>query len=626
MRFVVAIVSFVIAFFMIGLGIAQRTLFAEPDRITSAVALETEAPITIIDGATLNAREGRQKIEIGGVGTDTVFAAYGRTNDVIAWAGDTSYNQIGFDQETGELMVEWKKGAEEEAPSAAGSDLWLGEYTREKALEFTVNLPDDISVLVMADGTAPAPANVAVTWPLDNRAPWSGPLIVGGVLILLLGLGMYLWALAHLRKAGGPRRKPPKQPRLPRKPRYNYRKATKAIRRAKPKAIENPRGRRSAGRMTAILPVVLVSAVVLGGCSAQGWPAAPGGIDGQLSVPTPTTMAEEAVIEKPPAVTVNQLEGIMARIAVVAEQADADRDPELAATRFIGAALQLRQANYAIRTVDNSLSALSPIPSGPLELILPQQTDVWPRVVFAVIQDPVQEAAADEVEPGSTTTPVPEGSAADQTAPEVASVPIIPTAIMLVQDTPRDNFKISYVVSLEADIQLPDVASADVGAVRQGPEYTLAAVPPGDIAAAYAEIMTLGPKSEYFEMFDVEKDLLLPSVGIEAKAARVAALSTTELGFATALGVGEPIALATIDAGVIVAVSTAEVETAKPKEAGASLIPAAATKALSNVSKTTKGVSATYGYQLLFYVPPEASGDKIVLLGFSQGLVVAKEL
>ena len=56
MRFVAAIVSFVIAFGLIGLGIAQRTVFAEPDRVTSEVtvtdASDFETELRVIASAT----------------------------------------------------------------------------------------------------------------------------------------------------------------------------------------------------------------------------------------------------------------------------------------------------------------------------------------------------------------------------------------------------------------------------------------------------------------------------------------------------------------------------------------------------------------------------------------------
>lgn len=622
MRFVAAIVSFVIAFGLIGLGIAQRTVFAEPDRVTSEVTVTDAAPITIIDGSALNARDGRQKLRLGDSFDDKVFAAYGRSGDLVAWAGDTSYNHVTFDPETSELTSELVKGKTDEAITPEGSDLWIGEYASEGVLEFTVNVPEDVSVIVMTDGIEPAPSELAVTWAVDNRAPWSGPLLVGGVLFLLLGLGLYLWGLAHLRKARGPRRKspkPPSQPKLPSKPRYNYRKATKAVR-GKPKAIENPRGRRSAGRMTAVLPVILVSTIVLSGCSVDDLPDFITGRTAE-NIPTPsaTAMAADELLQTP-AVTVPQLERIVERISAVAAQADADRDPELAKTRFMGAALQLREANYAIRTVDNSIEPPSAIPAGPVELTLPQQSDVWPRTVFTVIQ----KAPEPEATPAPTATDAPPEEVPAEEAP--AEPAVIPTALMLVQESPREPYKVAYAVVLEANAVLPDLAAATVGAVRQDPANKMLTLPPGELATAYADVMMLGPKSEYFELFDYEGDALLPGVGAEAKVARAEALSTTTLKYSTAEGVGQPIAMASLNSGAIVTVSISEVENAKPKETGAILSPEKATAALSGVTKTTKGVSATYAYQLLFYVPPAASSEKIVLLGFAEDLVAAKEL
>lgn len=625
MRFVAAIVSFVIAFGLIGLGIAQRTVFAEGDRVTSEAVAKRDAPITIVDGSALNAREGRQKLEIGNALDDRVFAAYGRTGDLVAWAGDTSYNYVTYDAETKSLTTKYVRGETEEAIDPTGSDLWIGEYSNEGAVEFTVNLPEDVSLIVLSDGLEPAPSTLSVTWAVDNRAPWSGPILVAGVLFLLLGLGLYLWALAHLRKTRGPRRKPPKQvsgPKLPSPPRYNYRKAAKAVQ-AKQRAIENPRGRRSTRRMTAVLPVMLISAVVLSGCSAEDWPDF---ITGRLADAPPrpsASAAPSAEVTRTPAVTVPQLEEIVKRVSAVAAEADAGRDPELAKTRFTGAALQLREANYAMRSVDNSLPAPKVIPAGPVQVTLPQQSEVWPRTVFAVIQKPVAEEPAPP-SPDSPVAEVPEVEAPVEETP--AEEAVIPTALMLVQESPREPYKIAYSVVLEANAVLPDLAAATVGSVRQDPANKMLVLPPGQLSAAYADVMMLGETSEFYELFDAEADALLPSVGAAAKAARAAELSTTTLGHATAESVGEAIAMSSLNAGAIVTVSTAEMETAAPKESGAILSPSAGTKALSGVAKTTKGVSATYAYQLLFYVPPAASDQKIRLLGFAEGLVAAKEL
>ena len=123
MRFIAAIVSFVIALMMIGYGIAQRTVLRGPDNITASVKVDTKAPVTIIDGTALTAMPGRQKIEIGGA--PTAFAAYGRTEDIVAWVGKAQHNKVTFNPESTSLTSKLVTGTEEKVPDPAGSDLWL---------------------------------------------------------------------------------------------------------------------------------------------------------------------------------------------------------------------------------------------------------------------------------------------------------------------------------------------------------------------------------------------------------------------------------------------------------------------------------------------------------------------
>ena len=204
MRLVLAIVSFSLAALLIGFGIAQRTVLQGPDHITAAVETTSKATVTVIDGATLNSFDRGQTIRA--TGADTIFAAYGRTGDVLAWVGDTtSYNAITLDPATNELVSTLVSGTETEVPNPAGSDLWLADYTETKSLGFTVNVPEDISVIIVSDGIEPAPSKVSVTWLLDNSTPFAGPLVIGGAILLLLGLGFLLWAVNHIRRSRGPR-------------------------------------------------------------------------------------------------------------------------------------------------------------------------------------------------------------------------------------------------------------------------------------------------------------------------------------------------------------------------------------------------------------------------------------
>ena len=69
-----------------------------------------------------------------------------------------------------------------------------------------------------------------------------------------------------------------------------------------------------------------------------------------------------------------------------------------------------------------------------------------------------------------------------------------------------------------------------------------------------------------------------------------------------------------------------ETETVKPIQTGAAVNAPKDVKALLGKSLSTKGITATYADQLLFYVPSATVGGKIILLGYSQGLVSASEL
>jgi hypothetical protein len=619
-RFVLAIVSFVLAFLLIGYGIAQRTILAGPDQITASMPLSSTAPLTIIDGATLNANTGHQTLEI--TGGKNVFAAYGRTADVRGWVGDASYNKIGYNPETRALtnkVVAAKNATGTDAtgtdatgtdatstsaagtdatstdvagkgakyPNPQGSDLWLEEHKNDFSLSFTVNVPKGISMIITTDGAKTAPSKVAIRWPLDNRTPWSGPLVIAGVVLLLVGLGLYLWALYHLRKARGPRRKSPKMPKLPKQRSYKPR-------RTKPPEITT--GRRSArkGRMIAVVPVLLVGSLALTGCTSGSMPSLLGGAGG-ASTPTPTTTPDVTNNQQDPAVSVPQLNEIIARVSAVAVEADKATDETLLATRFVGPALELRTANYAIRKKDSTVAALAAIPSGVVKVALPQQSNTWPRTVFTVLVNPTDKTVS-------------------------------PVALMLQQETPRDNYKVMYALGLEAKVVLPKVASAQIGAPQLLPDNKFFLLPPGKVAAAYGDILLNGPTSEFAKYFDTRNDRFVKTQGFDYKQTRKAGLpDKAKIDFSSEPGIGEPIAFGTNDLGAIVAVNINQTETVSPTEAGASLNSSGLVKTLSGVNTTAKGLVTTYGDQLLFYVPAAGSNQKIVLLGDADGIVSAKE-
>jgi hypothetical protein len=615
LRFVLAIVAFVVAAVMIAVGIAQRTVFAPPSQVSVSTTVKGDPRYVVIDGSVLNSHVGQQTLTVAGAAPKDQVVAYGRTADVTAWLGDQTYAKISYDKAKVGLKTTMVEPGDESSgsdsgngststpssaatapatgsaatpaagPNPKGSDLWLEEFDGDDAKLTRMNVPDTVSVIVATDGTKPAPSEIRLVWPLDTSTPWSGPLIIGGLALLVIGLGLYLWGLYSHRKSRGPRRKGgPKMPKLPKAPKYKPAKAVEAT----------PKGRRSTRRALVAVPVVLIGALALTGCSDLfDQPKA-------SVVPTATPIATDLPKAKdvtPPAVTVPQLERIMKRVSSVVTDADTKADATLAATRLTGPALQLRQANYAIRAKKADEPALPAITSGPFQVTLPQATDAWPRVVTTVMRSDDKAKA--------------------------------PVAIALVQKSPRDNYLVDYAISLEPDVTVPDLAPASIGAAVVPPDSKLLKMPPKDVAAAYGDILMNGDASKYNSLFQAKGDSLRTAVGADYKAKAKSSLSSTaSLAYTNEVPADQTIAMATNNSGAIVWTALNEFETTKVVEAGAevTLTAGGAAEALLGAPSSKTGVQMTYGYQLAFYVPPAGSDDPITLLGFAQGLTAVKEV
>lgn len=576
MRFLFAIVCFVLAALAIGLSVAERTVLAGPNHVSATTVSHTAAPVVVIDGTALNAYKYTQNVKLSG--STTQFAAYGRTPDVLAWVGDAEYTRVSFDAATGKLVSRLHAGSASQVPDPAGSDLWLQQFRGERAADFNIKIPSTMSVLAVSNGTDPAPSKVVLTWQVDNSTPWSAPLMLGGVGFLLLGLILLLWAFTHLRRTRGPRRTQPRMPKLPHQQHY---KPTR-------KAITATKGRRSIRRMVAIVPVIALGSLVLAGCSSTPAP----------SVPTATATPKPTFASRmpPPAVTQTQLQHILDHITTTVTQADSTSNPTLIATRMEGPALEDRLANYIIRKTDTAAPASVAIPSTTVGgYTLPQATTTWPRVVFTVVQNPADQSAA-------------------------------PVALMLVQDDPRSNYKVNYAITLQPKIVLPEVAAATVGTSRLPNEIKLLQLQPSQLALAYGDILDKDAASPSYSQFQAEGDTFRTQVGVAAKKALAKKLPTTaKLSYVNANGDGQVIAMSTDNSGAIVAVQLDEIETVRPVKAGASVTALGVVKALSGKVTSSKGLVATWADQLLFYVPAASNSGKIVLLGYSQGLIAAQE-
>lgn len=587
MRFVWAVVAFVLAAVMIGAGIAQRTVFQGPTSVSQPIEVTGNAPYVLIDGAVLNSHEGTQTLRVEDSGP--IFAAYGRTADLKNWLAKADYTALTVKAgalETTSVSSSEPRADGEQPITPQGSDLWLDEFQQDDVLVTPLKLPAGMSVLVAADGVEPAPRELSLTWPVANSTPWAGPLIVGGALFLAAGIVLYLLGVRHVRRSRGPRRKG--LPLAVTEPiDLAVDEESKGVISAAPTRRQLTRGKRA----FVALPIVAVSALVLAGCSADAWPQF-----GSGATPSPSQTVVAPKDQESPVVTQAQAERIVDSIATAVAAADEARDATAAATRLDGTALAARETNYRLLASVPDQKPIAPIASGALQVILPEANDEWPRTFFAV-------ASA-------------EGDGAA-------------TVMSITQRDAWSPYKLTYVAALTSDTKL-NLAPADVGAIPIAADSPFLAIAPGELAGAYADVLTKGADSEFADLFDTADDAFQKTLD-QDRADRLASFnqtgaSTGIMTFAAAAGSSAPVALATLDSGAIVAVTVDDVDTVTPASADAVIKvennPVVQT--LTGVTQSSTGFSTTYGNQLFFFVPSQSSKERIQLLGYSSNTLSAK--
>jgi hypothetical protein len=576
-RFAIALVTLLIAGVLVASGVAQRTILKPADHLTVAADIPSDVHYVLVPGSVLQSHEGQQQLHLSGA--DVAFASYGRTADVTAWLSGQRYAELRVD-DSGALTEPVVRTAPVVAglrggtPDPDGADLWIAQERADRSLTWNLRVPSTMSVLVAADGASAAPSDLRITWPIRTATPLAVPLIVAGGALAVVGLLLYLWALIHVRKQRGPRRKPPtKGQKRPQPPKYRPQRPASA-------APVPGRGRRSVRSRTAL-----------------GWSGTAAVLAGALLVPA----GGPAVAAPAPAaasMTEAQATRIVHNVATVAAAADEDLDAKKLAARFTGPALELRKAAYRIRAKDKkaALPQTVPVRNAVMKLILPEATESWPRTLFAVV--------------------------ANGTSKKVA-----PVALAMIQDDPRSDYRAQYAMTLLPGATLPSLPSALDGAKRLAAGTPVLDVKPEDLAADYGAVLR-DSSSETATEFASDRDKLLAAVGEPAKK-RIAKKLGTTAGITFKDLESDPasvLAMSTADSGALVAVHLEEQWTVKPKQTGVTVKPSGGTRILSKTSSTSQGISSVYGYQLLFAVPSAGSKEPVVLLGYDQGLVSAKEL
>lgn len=596
MRFVWAVVAFVLATVLIGAGIAQRTIFMGPSEQRMELAVDEPTPYVLVDADVLRAHTGLQTLLVRGKGD--IFVAYGRTDDMRAWLSDTAYDEVSLTKADKPKTVRVAaqqppaEGGETSGRSPVGSDLWLDSFADQDSLVAELQLTEGTSVLIARDGVEPAPSDILVSWALDTRTPWAGPLMIAGGLLLAVGIVLYILAIRHQRRGRGPRRKGPGP--LPETQPITLPEREAIEREQRTRRDITRRGEGTRRRVAVAVPALVLTGLLASGCTADSWPQF-GGDDTPSPSPTPTVVAPEN--QKQPVVTEKQGQRIVAEIAATLAQADADLDAALAETRLTGAALSGRQTEYTLRERIEGRDAALVAPLGKVKILLPEATESWPRTVLALTV-----AEDDETKP--------------------------PVMLTMTQADPWANYRVTAMGDMPASGAFPKVAPAWLGTTRVPAESAFLSLPPAELAAAYSDFVDAGDRSEYTSLFDdvaaeFAKSVQDSRAAVVQKAAEAGASKTSKAEFEMTAVDYEPLSLATLDSGAVVAVSVVDSQTVTPTttEAVIRFGGDEAAKALTGVTEASKGYITQWGIQLFFAVPAQGSTQQIRLLAYHQDLL-----
>ena len=574
-RFLSSIALFAISLALFAGSLIIRHFFSDPDTLTQTIELTGEAPLIIINGDELG-RISKDHTVTATFPNDThadtsVVVGRGRTVDLLAWVGSASYHFVTVEDATGTLTDSLVSGLEPVVPSPSGSDLLVEEWDGVGVVSAPMVIDPDQSVIIASDGTETAPTSLTIIWNLAVDRTISTIMLYLAAASGFVGVIAFLWGLWRERRQR--RHRQGRMPRAPKPPRWRPKRP--GFLGAKPAG--GRRGRRVLGMVAGI---GLIPAILAGCAPAES----------VQPTPTPVETGDQPYV----AMTAQQFQRILASITDTLGAADEKRATNIAATRLQGAALRFREATYRVKGVSPDLGTLFTIPNGTVNLLLPQQTEGWPRSVFAIIDDTSSETASS-------------------------------VAIILTQDGPRSNYHVDYTFALEPGVIMPEVPSAEFGTAVLPEETQLLSASPALVAEQYGDLLLRGDESSYAPLF--VKDTLQEQIGAPAKADRQTKMTgKAQFSWIESITDDTPVVFATSDAGAMIAVTIRESEIVKPVKNGSAISTEGAVRALSGRSSSLRGIQANYEYQLLLYVPPLGTTDQIKLLGYSYALVSATDL
>ena len=543
-------------------GIGQRTIWAPSETFTaSAPADAAEAPLTVIDQDLRTLHGGTVTINIEGDGN--FLLAAGRPDDVEAWVGQTAHNTVtGVGEDRESLQIEHVDG-EATAPNPAGSDLWVSTENASGELEYEWTPPadGDWTLLLAADGTQPAPANISMTFPNDTSTPWSIPLMVLGILLILGGVALALLAARNRGGEGGGQ-------------------GSGFAQRARAKV----QARQSSKLGMTVAGIVTAAALVGTGAAANATTPSPEATSGAASGEPAAAPAEAGT----PVLLDAQFRRILEQVSSAADAGDAAKDAAKLGERVAGTELEVRTQNYKIRSQVGSYEPRMPVRSTKLLTTVVTTDRNWPRSVLAVTQG--------------------DGN-------------VVPQLLTMVQQSPRENYKLMKTTPLQPGTTFPNIerdgtetlaASDKTGLLYSGEEAMSGLADRlTSTESAFKDKLVEGESSPY----------IADTLAYQAEVAKAGENGT--FSFTHKVVPESTVVFRTADGGALVLGRINFGFEGTPKAEGDKLTIGDDAAALAGGSETTTGMVLDFAESVAVYVPPAGSTDPMKLVAATRGLVGA---
>jgi hypothetical protein len=579
LRFKTAVALVLLGLLTLLAGIGQKTFWAPAETVTATASAGQAAPLTVIDQKLRTLEGGTVTIKVKGEGS--FLLAAGRPDDVDAWVGKTAHNTVtGLSDDKKSLQVKHTDG-EASAPSPAGSDLWVSTENASGEMDYTWSAPadGDWSLLLAADGKKPAPSSISMTFPNDTSMPWAVPLMVLGGLLIIAG-----GALLVLKpKGGAPRDGGSSDNGSAGK--GSDKQGSLFARRARAKAAAKAGERSSSARLSVVVAATTAAVLAGGAAAAQAsTSSAPASTASESGAPASAAPAANGT----PVVLDAQFRRILEQVASATDAGDAAKDAKKLAARVAGTELEVRTQNYKIRSRVASYDARMPVRSTKLLTTVVTDKREWPRSVMAVTQG--------------------EGN-------------VVPQLLTLVQNSPRENYKLVGTSPLQPGTTFPAI-------VRGGTESLAADDKSGllysgqEALAGLADRLTKSNSTFKSKLVEGESSPYIADT-LSYQADIVKDGVDGKFAFTHKVVPESTVVFRTEDGGALVLGRLTFNFDGTPKAEGDKLSIGNDAAVLAGGKETTTGMVLKFAESVAVYVPPAASKDPMKLVAATRGLVGA---